>query len=68
MKKRSILLLLIAAVIVLLVATNPNEGDLVNLAYYHRRTIKWDPHRLAFTDAGCDPAWLTSPYREPWKV
>ena len=41
---------------------------LVNLAYYHRQTIKWNPHKLAFADASCDPAWLTSPYRDPWKV
>jgi len=41
---------------------------LVNLAYYHRKTIKWDPDKMTFADASCDPAWLTSNYRSPWKV
>ncbi len=41
---------------------------LMNLAYYHRQPIKWDPDKLAFADASCDPAWITTPYRQPWKV
>lgn len=41
---------------------------LVNLAYAHRKTIKWDPIKMAFTDPSCDPAWLTRNYRAPWKV
>lgn len=41
---------------------------LVNLAYAHRRTIKWDPKAMAFTDPSCDSAWLTRAYRAPWKV
>jgi hypothetical protein len=39
---------------------------LVNLAYAHRRTIKWDPKKLAFADPSCDPAWMTRSYRAPW--
>ncbi len=41
---------------------------LVNLAYTHRQTIKWDPQNKNFTDPSCKPAWLTSEYRDPWKV
>ena len=41
---------------------------LVNLAYYHRQTIKWDPRKLAFADPSCDPAWLTREYRKPWTL
>jgi predicted dehydrogenase len=41
---------------------------LVNLSYYHRRKIQWDPRKLAFAAGGGDPAWLTCNYRSPWKV
>jgi predicted dehydrogenase len=41
---------------------------LINLAYAHRKTIKWDPGKLTFADPSCDAAWLTRDYREPWKV
>jgi len=41
---------------------------LMNLAYYHRQTIKWDPDKMAFADSSCEPSWLTSNYRKPWKV
>jgi len=41
---------------------------LMNLAYAHRKTIKWDPANLTFTDPTCDAAWLTRNYRAPWKV
>jgi predicted dehydrogenase len=41
---------------------------LMNLAYCHRQTIKWNPHKLAFADRSCDPSWLTCDYRKPWKV
>ena len=41
---------------------------LVNLAYIHRKTIKWDPSKMVFSDPSCDPAWLTRNYRAPWKV
>ncbi len=41
---------------------------LMNLAYYHRQTIKWDPDKLAFADSSCDPAWMKSNYRAPYTV
>jgi predicted dehydrogenase len=41
---------------------------LVNLAYYHHQVIKWDPAKMAFADPSCDPAWMTTSYRAPWKV
>ena len=41
---------------------------LMNLAYYHRKTIKWNPSDLTFADPACDASWLTSSYRAPWKV
>jgi predicted dehydrogenase len=41
---------------------------LMNIAYAHRKTIKWDPDKIAFTDPSCDPAWLTRNYRGSWKV
>lgn len=41
---------------------------LINLAYAHRKTIKWDPKRMVFSDPSCDAKWLTRSYRAPWKV
>jgi predicted dehydrogenase len=41
---------------------------LMNLAYYHGRTIKWDPAKFVFTGGTGDPKWLTRDYRGPWKV
>ena len=41
---------------------------LVNLAYHHRKTIKWDPQKMNFADPSCDPKLLTRDYRTPWKV
>jgi predicted dehydrogenase len=41
---------------------------LMNLAYTHQQTIKWDPDKMAFADPSCDPAWMKSSYRDPWKV
>ncbi len=41
---------------------------LMNLAYCHRQTIKWDPRKQTFSDPSCAPSWLTSNYRDPWKV
>ena len=42
--------------------------NLLNLAYYHRQTIRWDPARLTLAPGSGDPAWLTRNYRPPWKV
>lgn len=41
---------------------------LMNLAYYHQKTIKWNPRKMTFADRTCDRAWLTRDYRKPWKV
>ncbi|MEZ5329653.1 MAG: Gfo/Idh/MocA family oxidoreductase [Verrucomicrobiales bacterium] len=41
---------------------------LMNLAYYHGQTIKWDPATNTFTEGTGDPKWLTRDYRDPWKV
>lgn len=41
---------------------------LINLAYSHRQAIKWDPAKMTFSDSTCDASWLTSSYRDPWKV
>ena len=41
---------------------------LMNLAYYHRQTIKWNPRKMAFADRSSNPSWLTCNYRKPWKV
>ena len=41
---------------------------LMNLAYYHGQTIKWDPAENAFAEGTGDPKWLTRDYRDPWKV
>jgi predicted dehydrogenase len=41
---------------------------LVDLAYYHNQTIKWDPKTEQFAGGTGDPAWLTREYRAPWKV
>ena len=41
---------------------------LMNLAYQHGQTIKWDPEKLAFTDGTGDKKWLKADYRKPWSV
>lgn len=40
---------------------------LMNQAYYHGGTQKWDPSTHAYTNGG-DAAWLTRDYRGEWKV
>ena len=42
--------------------------NLVNLAYYHRQTLKWDPKKEAFTGGTGNPKWLDYEYRSPWKL
>ena len=42
--------------------------NLVNMAYFYNRVIKWDPARETFTDGTGDPEWLTREYRSPWKL
>jgi len=41
---------------------------LMNLAYWHRQKMRWDPARFTFVEGTGDPAWLTRQYRSPWKV
>ena len=41
---------------------------LMNQAYYHGETLKWDPVKNEFTGDTGDPTWLTREYRGPWKV
>ena len=41
---------------------------LMNLAYYHREVIPWNPHKLGFPWFRGNRAWLTRDYRAPWKV
>jgi predicted dehydrogenase len=41
---------------------------LMNLAYYHRQLMKWDPTKFEFVGGTGDPKWLTCDYRTPWSV
>jgi predicted dehydrogenase len=41
---------------------------LMNLAYYHGETLRWDPADNQFAGGTGDPAWLTREYRGPWRV
>jgi predicted dehydrogenase len=42
--------------------------NLVNLAYFYRQRIKWDPVAEKFLDGTGDPKWLTRDYRAPWQL
>jgi predicted dehydrogenase len=41
---------------------------LVNLAYYHRQPLRWDPRAENFADGKGDVRWLDVNYRGPWKL
>lgn len=41
---------------------------LINLAYYHGQSMKWDPAKNEFAGGTGDPNWLTREYRGDWKV
>jgi predicted dehydrogenase len=41
---------------------------LANLAYWNRKTLKWDPEKEAFVDGFGDNAWKDRPYRAPWTL
>ncbi|MBI3416074.1 MAG: Gfo/Idh/MocA family oxidoreductase [Verrucomicrobia bacterium] len=41
---------------------------LVNLAYYHRQRLKWDPVNEQFTGGTGNRQWLDVPQRDPWRV
>ncbi len=40
---------------------------LLNLVYFHNRTITWDPAKLAFAGGTGTPAWLTRQNPRDWK-
>jgi predicted dehydrogenase len=40
---------------------------LMNLSYWHRQVMKWDPATSAFTGGTGDAKWLVSSRREDWK-
>lgn len=40
---------------------------LMNFAYWHGASFKWDPIKHSFVSGG-DPKWLTREYRGEWKV
>lgn len=41
---------------------------LVNMAYWHRERMTWNPHENEFMGNTGDPDWLDVPYRTPWKL
>ncbi len=49
-------------------ARTANVCHLVNLAYYHGQTMKWNPAREKFADGTGDKSWLDVPHRAPWKI
>jgi predicted dehydrogenase len=40
--------------------------NLINLAYFYGKTMKWDPAKEQFIDGTGDPKWLGRDYRSPW--
>ncbi|HWX23072.1 MAG TPA: Gfo/Idh/MocA family oxidoreductase [Candidatus Binatia bacterium] len=49
-------------------ARSAGACNLINLAYFYGKTLKWDPAKEQFTDGTGDPRWLDRDYREPWKL
>jgi predicted dehydrogenase len=41
---------------------------LLNFAYYHGQSFKWDPSANAFAEGTGDVAWLHTDYRGGWKI
>ena len=41
---------------------------LVNLAYYHGQSMKWNPKKEQFTGGTGQAGWLKVPHRGPWQV
>ena len=41
---------------------------LVNLAYYHGQSLKWNPKKEQFTGGTGKAGWLNVPHRGPWQV
>jgi len=42
--------------------------QLGNLAYQHRRTIRWDPRAWTFADRSAPESWLDRERRDPWRL
>jgi predicted dehydrogenase len=42
--------------------------NLVNMAYYYQKVMKWDPKAEKFKDGTGEPEWLGREYRAPWKL
>jgi predicted dehydrogenase len=42
--------------------------NLVNIAYFYHKTLKWDPVKEEFKDGTGDPKWLGRDYRSPWNL
>ncbi|SPE51434.1 Oxidoreductase domain protein [Verrucomicrobia bacterium] len=42
--------------------------NLVNIAYFYGKPLKWDPAGEKFRDGTGDPKWLGREYRAPWKL
>lgn len=49
-------------------ARTANVCHLVNLAYYHGKTMKWNPKQEQFADGTGDVTWLDVPRRDQWKL
>jgi predicted dehydrogenase len=48
-------------------ATTVISCHLMNMAYWHAGSFRWDPVSRKFASGG-DAAWLTRNYRAPWSV
>lgn len=48
-------------------ATTAISCHLMNMAYNHGASFKWNPANRTFAEGG-DPKWLTRDYRGPWVV
>ena len=42
--------------------------NLINIAYFYRKVLKWDPAKEQFVGGTGDPKWLTREYRAPWTL
>jgi predicted dehydrogenase len=48
-------------------ASTVNACHVMNFAYRHGASVKWDPAHNTFASGG-DPKWLTRDFRKPWVV
>lgn len=49
-------------------ASSATACNLVNIAYFYGKALKWDPAKEQFVGGTGDPKWLTREYRAPWKL